>query len=82
MEDIYDTPTTMYIILELMEGGELFDKIKSKGKLSEPLAKLIFYQVVLAVHYLHKQGITHRDLKVLLKHYFFNILSICINYIV
>ncbi|XP_019885390.1 serine/threonine-protein kinase Chk2 [Camponotus floridanus] len=63
MEDIYDTPTTMYIILELMEGGELFDKIKSKGKLSEPLAKLIFYQVVLAVHYLHKQGITHRDLK-------------------
>lgn len=82
MEDIYDTPTTMYIILELMEGGELFDKIKSKGKLSESLAKLIFYQVVLAVHYLHKQGITHRDLKVLLKHDFLNILSICINYIV
>ncbi|KMQ97735.1 serine threonine-protein kinase chk2 [Lasius niger] len=63
MENIYDTPTTMYIILELMEGGELFDKIKSKSKLSEPCAKLIFYQVVLAVHYLHKQGITHRDLK-------------------
>lgn len=70
MEDIYDTPTTMYIILELMEGGELFDKIKSKGKLSEPCAKLIFYQVVLAVHYLHKKGITHRDLKVLLKSLF------------
>ncbi|XP_050456072.1 serine/threonine-protein kinase Chk2-like isoform X3 [Cataglyphis hispanica] len=63
MEDIYDTPSTMYIILELMEGGELFDKIRSKGKLSESCAKLIFYQVVLAVHYLHKQGITHRDLK-------------------
>lgn len=74
MEDIYDTSTTMYIILELMEGGELFDKIKSKGRLSEPCTKFIFYQVVLAVHYLHKHGITHRDLKVL--HYFFNILWI------
>ncbi|XP_029161510.1 serine/threonine-protein kinase Chk2-like [Nylanderia fulva] len=63
MENIYDTPTTMYIILELMEGGELFDKIRSKNKLSESCAKLIFYQVILAVHYLHKQGITHRDLK-------------------
>ncbi|XP_012530738.1 serine/threonine-protein kinase Chk2 [Monomorium pharaonis] len=61
--DIYDTPRAMYIILELMEGGELFDKIKSTGKLSEPCAKMIFYQIVLAVHYLHKEGITHRDLK-------------------
>jgi len=67
MEEICDTPTAMFIVLELMEGGELFDRIKSKGKLSESCAKLIFYQVVLAVHYLHKQGITHRDLKVLLR---------------
>jgi len=67
MEEICDTPTAMFIVFELMEGGELFDRIKSKGKLSESCAKLIFYQVVLAVHYLHKQGITHRDLKVLLQ---------------
>ncbi|XP_020296847.1 ovarian-specific serine/threonine-protein kinase Lok-like [Pseudomyrmex gracilis] len=63
MEDIYDSPTTLYIILELMMGGELYERIKNKGKLSEPCAKLIFYQVVLAVYYLHKNGITHRDLK-------------------
>lgn len=62
--DIYDTIEAMYIILELMEGGELFDRIKIKGKLSEPCAKIIFYQVILAVRYLHKEGITHRDLKV------------------
>lgn len=65
LEDIHDTIEAMYIILELMEGGELFDKIRSKGRLSESCAKLIFYQVVLAVHYLHNEGITHRDLKVL-----------------
>ncbi|KYM99653.1 PREDICTED: serine/threonine-protein kinase Chk2-like [Cyphomyrmex costatus] len=63
LKDIFDTTEIMYIILELMEGGELFDRIRSKGNLSESCAKLIFYQVVHAVHYLHKQGITHRDLK-------------------
>lgn len=56
----------MYIILELMEGGELLDRVR-KGRLSESCAKLIFYQVILAVHYLHKEGITHRDLKVLFR---------------
>lgn len=63
MEEIIDTPKTVYIVLELMEGGELFERITSKGKLTESNAKLIFYQVVLAVHYLHERDITHRDLK-------------------
>ncbi|OAD53345.1 Ovarian-specific serine/threonine-protein kinase Lok [Eufriesea mexicana] len=48
MEEIVDTPKAVYIVLELMEGGELFERIKSKGRLSEKYAKLIFYQVVLA----------------------------------
>lgn len=65
LKDIFDTPEVMYIILELMEGGELFDRIRSRKKLSESCAKLIFYQVVHAVNYLHRQGITHRDLKVI-----------------
>ncbi|KAL2739524.1 ovarian-specific serine/threonine-protein kinase Lok-like [Vespula maculifrons] len=63
MEEIVDTPSTVYIVLELMEGGELFERITSRGRLTENHTKLIFYQVVLAVHYLHECGITHRDLK-------------------
>ncbi|XP_012275239.1 serine/threonine-protein kinase Chk2 [Orussus abietinus] len=63
MEEIIDTPSNVYIVLELMEGGELFERILKKNGLSEKNAKLIFYQVVLAVDYLHTRGITHRDLK-------------------
>lgn len=56
----------LYIILELMEGGELFERIISKGGLSEKNAKFLFYQIVLAVNYLHENDVTHRDLKVII----------------
>uniref|UniRef100_A0ABM5F373 non-specific serine/threonine protein kinase n=1 Tax=Pogona vitticeps TaxID=103695 RepID=A0ABM5F373_9SAUR len=52
-----------YIVLELMEGGELFYKVLRPAKLSEATCKLYFYQMLLAVQYLHEHGIIHRDLK-------------------
>ncbi|XP_071481598.1 serine/threonine-protein kinase Chk2-like [Diadema antillarum] len=63
IEDVFDTPDVLYIVLELVEGGELFDRVVSVGKFEEPLAKLYFYQMVTACKYLHDNGITHRDLK-------------------
>ncbi|KAK3102300.1 hypothetical protein FSP39_010344 [Pinctada imbricata] len=63
IEDVIDTPDTLYIVLEVVDGGELFDKVVSIGQYDEPTAKLIFYQMVCAVKYLHDEGITHRDLK-------------------
>nr|XP_056715106.1 serine/threonine-protein kinase Chk2 [Euleptes europaea] len=52
-----------YIVLELMEGGELFDRILPPARLSEAICKFYFYQMLLAVQYLHERGIIHRDLK-------------------
>ncbi|XP_012927384.1 serine/threonine-protein kinase Chk2 isoform X1 [Heterocephalus glaber] len=52
-----------YIVLELMEGGELFDRVVGHKHLKEATCKLYFYQMLLAVQYLHENGIIHRDLK-------------------
>ncbi|CAH2096256.1 unnamed protein product [Euphydryas editha] len=62
-EEVFDSLEAVYIVLELMQGGELFDRISKLGRLPERLTKLLFRQMVLAVKYLHSQGITHRDLK-------------------
>ena len=59
-----ECPERIYLVMELAEGGELFDRIKNNGRLSEPLSKLYCYQLALAIEHLHSRGITHRDLKV------------------
>ncbi|XP_073697312.1 serine/threonine-protein kinase Chk2 [Garra rufa] len=62
-EDFYQTEDSYYIVLEYVEGGELFGRIKAKKQLEEEIAKLYFYQMLKAVEYLHNNGIIHRDLK-------------------
>ncbi|KAJ8959052.1 hypothetical protein NQ318_022307 [Aromia moschata] len=63
MEEIVETEDEVFIVLEYMRGGDLSNRILSNVPLTESNVKYMFYQMVLAVEYLHSRGITHRDLK-------------------
>lgn len=60
---VLETDTHYFLIMEYCDGGELFDYIVEKEKLSENEARKFFQQIVLAVSYLHNEGFAHRDLK-------------------
>ena len=63
MKEVLASKTKIFIVLELVTGGELFDKIVSVGKLTEDAALFYFRQLVEGVEYCHKMGVCHRDLK-------------------
>jgi len=64
MHDVYDSKSKMCLVLDLLEGGELFDRIIEHGHFTEKNAAECFGQLISALEYLHKRHIAHRDLKV------------------
>eukprot|EP01117_Protostelium_nocturnum_P012261 TRINITY_DN450_c0_g3_i1.p1 TRINITY_DN450_c0_g3~~TRINITY_DN450_c0_g3_i1.p1 ORF type:complete len:303 (-),score=63.59 TRINITY_DN450_c0_g3_i1:262-1122(-) len=61
--DVYENKDNIYLVLELVTGGELFDRIVERGNYSEQDAAAVVAQILGAVSYLHSQGVVHRDLK-------------------
>ena len=61
--DVYITEEKIFIVMELMEGGELFDYVVQKGTLTEDEAASIVRKVTSAMVYMHSKNIVHRDLK-------------------
>ena len=61
--EVWENKSELYLVLEYVEGGELFDYLVSKGKLPESEAVHYFKQIVQGVAYCHGFNICHRDLK-------------------
>ncbi|KAM4739630.1 calcium/calmodulin-dependent protein kinase type IV-like isoform 2-T2 [Anableps anableps] len=63
LKEIFETDTDIALVLELVTGGELFDRIVERGYYSERDAAHVIKQILEAVAYLHGNGVVHRDLK-------------------
>eukprot|EP01102_Stenamoeba_stenopodia_P008097 TRINITY_DN22_c0_g2_i1.p1 TRINITY_DN22_c0_g2~~TRINITY_DN22_c0_g2_i1.p1 ORF type:complete len:352 (-),score=100.11 TRINITY_DN22_c0_g2_i1:131-1186(-) len=61
--EVFENDDEFFLVMELVSGKELFDKIVERGQYSEKDASNIVRQIVSAVEYLHANGIAHRDLK-------------------
>lgn len=63
LREVLKSSKNIYLIQELISGGELFDKIVEQKKFSEQIGRKYFQQLVFAIKYSHENGIVHRDLK-------------------
>ena len=61
--EIFDEQKKMHLVLELVTGGELFDKIVTAGRFDEATGRVYFRQLISGVEHCHRQGVCHRDLK-------------------
>jgi len=61
--EVFENKDYIFLVLELVTGGELFDRIVEKGNYTEKDATNIVKQILSAVQYLHSEGVVHRDLK-------------------
>nr|AFR11232.1 calcium dependent protein kinase 3 [Chenopodium album] len=63
LKDTYEDDYAVHLVMELCEGGELFDRIVSRGHYTERAAAIVMKTIVEVVQACHKHGVMHRDLK-------------------
>ncbi|KAI8562201.1 hypothetical protein RHMOL_Rhmol03G0016100 [Rhododendron molle] len=63
LKDTYEDDTAVHLVMELCEGGELFDRIVARGHYTERAAAVVTKTIVEVIVMCHKNGVMHRDLK-------------------
>nr|BCU41349.1 calcium-dependent protein kinase [Gentiana scabra] len=63
LKDTYEDDNAVHIVMELCEGGELFDRIVARGHYTERAAAVVTRTIVEVIQMCHKHGVIHRDLK-------------------
>ncbi|XP_062254119.1 ribosomal protein S6 kinase alpha-1 isoform X1 [Platichthys flesus] len=63
LKDVYDNGKQVFLVTELMRGGELLDRILKQKFFSEREASAVLHTITKTAEYLHSQGVVHRDLK-------------------
>ena len=63
LHEILATETHIWLVSELCSGGELFDYLVERGRMLEGEARRLFGELTVAVGYMHRNGVVHRDLK-------------------
>jgi len=53
----------LWIVMELLSGGELYKHLKKYGRFTQPMVKFYSAEIALAIEYLHKKSLVYRDLK-------------------
>ncbi|KAK1860871.1 hypothetical protein I4F81_003457 [Pyropia yezoensis] len=69
LREVLSSRTKLYIVMDLVRGGELFEMIENRGELDEVLARKYFQQLIDGIDYCHRRGVCHRDLKKLAAEY-------------
>ena len=59
----FQTESKLFLVMDFLQGGELFFHLKRRGLIIEKDARFYFGEMILAIEFLHSQGIIHRDLK-------------------
>jgi len=62
-KEVFEDKDAIYLVMELCEGGELFDRIVTRGHYTERAAALVTKTILEVVKVCHKHGVIHRDLK-------------------
>lgn len=63
MHEVYENESHIFLVNELLKGGELFHKLKGHGQFDEPFVAKLMTNLLDSIHYISQRNILHRDIK-------------------